>query len=201
MTSVFRQQISRVFRRPREQPHAPRELADVDVMLLPRPVAVAYAARCAREVLPLFGSSWPGASPKVVEGLEHTLCVIEAPEEYVIDDEIARRSVMFLDQVVTSSTHAPAASRAARVIQATYSATHASQVRELAPATHELVMHAVRFTDEAVRCCNRPDDEKQQIVAALCDDFFRLHAFANSREIEDSDACSVRMLRRWGVLE
>ncbi|MFG0333151.1 MAG: hypothetical protein ACF8TS_07305 [Maioricimonas sp. JB049] len=201
MIRLFRQQISRAFRRPRVQPHAPRELAHLDVTFLPRAVAVTFAARCSRQVLPLFRSSWPSVPARVLEGITHTVDVLEAPEDFVIDGEIAHRNVTFLDQVVMSASHAPAASRVGRAIQAAYSATHASQVRELAPATHELVMQAVRFTDEAVRCRSSPEDERRRIVAALCGDFDRLEAFAASREPEDTDACSVQMLTRCGVLE
>lgn len=200
MASLLRQQISRVFTRRHAFHCDPQDLGDIDVSLLPRNVAVTFAARCARRVLPLFSTAWPSASPRVLEGIAHTVDVLEAPEDYVIDDDIARQNMMFLEQVATSATHAPTANRTARSIQAGYSATHMSVVHQMAGAVHELTSQTVRLSEEAIRYCNCPSLRRESLIAESCDDFRRLVSFAIDHRLTDDDPCSVKMMRENRVL-
>ena len=111
-----------------------------EISKLPRWAIVAFAARCARRVEPIFRLAWPDAPKK------HIHAVADAIEVAEISASIASTAVSASARTAAAVEAAYAAARAATAVKAAYAAVEAAYVAARAAA--------VAITASAVEAAN-----------------------------------------------
>ncbi|MEO1009164.1 MAG: hypothetical protein AAFX79_11400, partial [Planctomycetota bacterium] len=94
-----------------------KEITEKDLLKLPRLARVAFAARCARRVQPLYRVLWPGAPEKHVQALDHAATLAE---------RFANGAPASVDELAAAHAAAHAADAAARAAARAAAAAHAA---------------------------------------------------------------------------
>mgnify|MGYP001476120194 CR=1 FL=1 len=163
-------------------PDEPRLPTEEELRTLPRWAAVAYAARCARRVQPLFTHFWPDAPPEHVEAVDKAInCAITAAASAGAEHSPAMAERTEAANTVARAIGAAKAvgqMNAAFVANAAHAAAHAARGDSLsASAAFDASAHASHAAD------NSPE-----IAEACSSDFGLLGGMAVETDLHDGSA-------------
>jgi hypothetical protein len=173
----------------------PEPEPEVDVELLPHWARVAFAARCARRVFPLFGRSWPGAEARRSAGILQAIELAErsaaagAPvdglERAIIEATTSAGAALSSVYGFASDEAAPADKDLATV--ATFVANAAGRAAEAARAvgdsSNARALDAVDFAQTAARTA-----PALAILVDIESDFATLYRAVHRRRWTDKTA-------------
>lgn len=183
---------------------------------LPRGAQVAFAARCARRVLPLFKyylfkqygpcfSYWVYVAQKHVEAVEKAIAISESPFPYfnaVASVSVARTAIYVFDSsadIAFAATRAAISAAAYAEVEAAlddfYIASErgffgaASRAESIIDAaTHDITVNTIAAANAATRAAEDVSKETRiKVIAAMNIDFKKLKEAAKKEEFRDDD--------------
>jgi hypothetical protein len=152
--------------------------AQVEPARLPHWARVAFAARCARSVQPIFLKDWPDAEQRHIKSLKRAISLAENSAAKGSPTGDSRKAV----------THAMRAAGASLIHEKITASQAASAARVAAEAVEHGATESITKAAEAFgyACELAQETNQTNIISALCRDFDALAAFFKKAPWSDS---------------